>query len=114
MKSKRSWRLLAILTILAGSVPCRAQGVISTVAGNGTNATAGDGGPATSASLRPGGLALDGTGNLYIADPAKSVIRKVNTSGIITTVAGNGNGSTVFSGDGGPATSASIYIIASN
>jgi hypothetical protein len=88
--------------------------VISTVAGNGTNATAGDGGPATSASLRPGGLALDGAGNIYIADPAKSVIRKVNTAGIITTVAGNGNGSTAFSGDGGPATSASIYIIPSN
>lgn len=93
---------------------CIAQGVITTVAGNGANATAGDGGPATSASLRPNGVAVDNAGNIYIADLAKSVIRKVNDSGIITTFAGRGDGVTTFSGDNGPATSASIYLLNSH
>ena len=60
----------------------------------------GMGGAATAASLYdPYGVALDGLGNLYIADSGNSRIRKVNTSGIISTVAGNG--SQGFSGDGG-------------
>jgi len=84
-------------------------GVISTVAGNGTGAFAGDGGPATSASLNnPIGVAVDSADNLYISDTYNNRIRRVDaSSGIITTVAGNGNGA--FSGDGGAATSASIY-----
>ncbi len=54
----------------------------------------------------PAGVAVDGSGNLFIADSANNRIRKVSTSGIITTVAGNGaNG---FSGDGGNATSAQL------
>ena len=80
-----------------------ATGIITTVAGNGSFGFSGDGGPATSASLaNPMGVALDGAGNLFIADLLNNRIRKVDTSGIITTVAGNG------SGDGGPATSASL------
>jgi uncharacterized protein (TIGR03437 family) len=82
-----------------------ASGIISTVAGNGTAGFSGDGGPATSAELYgPRGVAVDATGNLFIAD--KNRVRKVSASGIITTVAGNGTPG--FSGDGGPATSASL------
>ena len=105
-------RLAVITTLVMFVCPrlSQAQGVISTVAGNGTNATAGDSGPATSASLRPDGLVMDSQGNLYVADIAKSVIRKINTAGIITTVAGFIGESTVFSGDGAQATSASIYL----
>ena len=87
-----------------------AQGTITTVAGNGTNDTAGDNGSAVNAALRPNGLTVDAAGNIYIADVAKSVIRKVDTHGIITTVAGFVGEKTQFSGDNGPATKASIYI----
>jgi hypothetical protein len=68
-----------------------ANGIISTVAGNGTAGYSGDGGAATSAELnQPTGLALDGAGNLYIADQGNNRIRKVDGRGIITTVAGPG------------------------
>ena len=69
-----------------------ATGIISTVAGNGGAGFAGDGGAATSASLwSPFGVAVDGAGNLYIADYANSRIREVTAAtGIISTVAGNG------------------------
>jgi sugar lactone lactonase YvrE len=93
-------------------------GTISTFAGNGYNAGigyggySGDGGLATSAELsHPIGVALDGTGNLYIADFSNQVIRKVAASnGYISTVAGNGpqNPCVSFGGDGGPATSAAL------
>jgi uncharacterized repeat protein (TIGR01451 family) len=84
------------------------SGTISTVAGNGTAGFSGDGGPATSASLRyPDGIALDSSGNLYIADTSNMRVRKVSTSGTISTVAGNDT-EPGFSGDGGPATSASL------
>ena len=67
----------------------------------------GDGGNATAAQLsNPDGIALDAVGNLYIADYGNSRIRKVNTSGIISSIAGNGT--TGFSGDGGQATNAGI------
>ncbi len=85
-------------------------GIISTVAGNGTAGYTGDNGPAISAELFPTGsvtgLAVDSAGNLYISDGFNNVVRKVNSAGIITTVAGNGNGG--FLGDGGPATSAQL------
>jgi len=86
-----------------------ATGVISAYAGNGTYGYSGDGGPATSASLYgPMGCVLDAAGNLYISDQANNVIRKITAStGVITTVAGNGYlAGTAFggtSGDGGPA-----------
>jgi len=77
---------------------------INTVAGNGW---IGDGGPATLAILRqPGGVAADISGNIYIAETGGNRIRKVDRSGVITTVAGTGVSG--FSGDGGPATAAQI------
>ncbi len=83
------------------------KGVITTVAGVGTWGYGGDGGPATEAHFdSPDGIAVDPAGNLYIADWANYRIRKVDTSGIITTVAGNGIKG--YSGDDGPATEAGI------
>ncbi|HTY89217.1 MAG TPA: hypothetical protein VMB80_17350 [Candidatus Acidoferrum sp.] len=68
------------------------NGTIMTIAGNGTNAYSGDYGMATNASLNgPTGLALDGGGNLYIADTQNHLIRRVDTGGTITTVAGGGS-----------------------
>ena len=82
-------------------------GIITTVAGNGTQGFSGDGGPATSAQLAgPAGIAVDGAGNLFVADEGNYRIRKVSADGIITTVAGNGTYGS--SGDGGPATSAQV------
>lgn len=83
--------------------------VITTVAGNGTEGFCGDGGLATSACLDgPMGVAVDATGNLYIADKNNMRIRKVSPSGIITTVAGNGIGD--FTGDVGRATDQSLWF----
>ncbi len=85
------------------------QGIITTVAGNGAQGFSGDGGPAAQASLNgPTGVCTDAAGNLYIADEGNYRIRKVDTSGNINTVAGNGT--QAASGDGGPATQASMYV----
>ena len=83
-------------------------GVITTVVGTGTAGFSGDGGLATSAQVNyPYGLALDGGGNLYVADLYNNRVRKVDAAtGIITTVAGTGTAG--FSGDGGPATAAAL------
>ena len=76
-------------------------GIISTYAGGGMFGSGGDGGPATSAQLQfPASVSADYSGNLFIADHA-GLVRKVNASGIISTVAGNPNSSLPFSGDGG-------------
>ncbi len=83
------------------------SGVISTYAGNGLIGYTGDGGPATSARVRIAwGIDADDMGNVYISDEGNRRVRKINTSGIISTVAGNG--STGYTGDGGPATAARI------
>ena len=84
-------------------------GTITTVAGNGTPGFSGDNGPATAGSLAaPFGVALDVSGNLYIADRSNQRIRRVDPSGTITTVAGNGVQG--FSGDNGPATAAALAV----
>ncbi len=81
--------------------------IITTFAGNGTGSFSGDGGNVTAAELWiPYGIAFDGTGNLYIDDAHNNRIRKVNSSGIITTVAGNGMAGS--NGNGGQATAAEI------
>jgi len=86
-----------------------AEGAITTFAGTGTAGFSGDGGPAAQAQVRPGagGLALDGSGNLYIADQLNNRIRKVDVNGVITTVAGGGNDTK----DGIPATQARITFV---
>ena len=92
------------------------QGLAVTVAGDGTAGYSGDGRPAAFAELNsPTGVAVDSDGNLYIADSANNVIRRVDAkTGIITTVAGDyaadkaNDGLGGFSGDGGPATSAQL------
>jgi len=92
------------------------SGLVTVVAGTGRPGYSGDGRPAIFASLdQPAGLAVDAKGNLYIADSANNVIRRVDArTGIVTTVAGDyaagkaNDGLGGFSGDGGPATSAQL------
>lgn len=82
-------------------------GRISTVAGNGNCGYSGDGGYAIDASLnRPGGVAVDGNGNIYTNDYGNNVIRMISKDGYIETVAGNG--SFGYDGDGGNAVEASL------
>ena len=84
-------------------------GIISTIAGTGIAGYTGDGGLATAAELyRPYGIAVDKWGNVYFSDAATHCIRKVNTAGIIKTIAGTGTSG--YSGDGGPATLAKLYL----
>ncbi len=86
------------------------SGIITTVAGNGQGGYSGDGGLAMQAELtQPEGVAVDGAGNVFIADLGNNRVREVHAgSGIITTVAGNGQAG--FSGDGGPATEAELNL----
>jgi sugar lactone lactonase YvrE len=81
-------------------------GTITTVAGNGNTGASGDGGPATSAEVDPMGVAVDGAGNLYIANPPYAVRMVAAGNGTITTIAGNGYEG--YSGDGGSATMAEL------
>ena len=83
------------------------EGNVSIIAGTGDSDHYGDNGPALEAAFRdPNALASDSEGNIYIADTANNLIRKIDTNGIVTTFAGNGEHSD--SGDGGPALKASI------
>ncbi len=83
------------------------QNIITTMAGNGGSGYSGDGGAAIAACLdEPTGLAIDAAGNMYISDKFNNCMRKVNTAGIMTTVAGNATPG--FSGDGGAATNAQL------
>jgi trimeric autotransporter adhesin len=92
----------------------KSTNLVNFFAGNGTYGYLGDGGLATSAELtNPYGVAKDSNGNVYIADTNNCLVRKVNTAGVISTVAGLVIGGTSprcgFTGDGGPATSAELY-----
>jgi sugar lactone lactonase YvrE len=98
------------------------QDIITTIAGTGASGFFGDGGQATSARLsQPAGVAVDSHGNVFIADTGNNRVRRITTSGIISTVAGNGDCRKATEGgpntktrkhdslgDGGPATSASL------
>lgn len=89
-----------------GTVPAT-TGIIDTVAGNGTLGGGGNGGPAVLGQFRePRTLAIDASGNVYVADTYNHSIRKIDTAGVITTVAGTGKPG--YSGDGGPATAAKL------
>ncbi len=84
-------------------------GIITTIAGTGAPGYSGDGGLATAATFAdPEGLALDSLGNIYVTDLENATIRKINTSGIITTIAGTGTSG--YNGDGIPATSALLNM----
>jgi sugar lactone lactonase YvrE len=103
---------------IADNYNCRVRKVvlasdtISTFAGNGTCGFSGDNGPATAAEVyHPNGVAVDSTGNVFIADTANYVIREVTKSnGKINTIAGTPD-SSGFSGDGGLATKAQISVV---
>ena len=97
----------AALLALAFTITAKAQ-VIYTFAGDHCTMFSGDGGPAASSKLYfPLGVAVDGAGNVFIADKGNDRIRKISTAGNITTVAGLGYG--IFGGDGGPASAASMF-----
>jgi uncharacterized protein (TIGR03437 family) len=86
-----------------------AKGIMTTIAGNGSAGFSGDGGPSTQSTINyPTGVCTDAAGNLYFNDLGNFRVRKIDTSGNITTVAGNGTRGS--SGDGGPATQASMII----
>ena len=90
----------AIREVLAG-------GTIITIAGNGMPGYSGDGGPAYAALLHaPSGIVADSAGNVYIADSGNHAVRKIDTLGTISTVAGTGTPG--FSGDGGSAAAAQL------
>jgi sugar lactone lactonase YvrE len=99
---------IALDGLATGPVGVFVPGVISTVAGDAYWIYAGDGGQATASNIfLPFGIAVDAAGDLFIADSSNDRIREVNgTTGIISTIAGNGVAG--FSGDGDPATSAEI------
>ena len=83
------------------------KGIISTVVGTGEKGFSGDGGPATEARLdRPNGLFVTRKGEIYISDLGNNRVRRVDTEGVIHTVAGNGKSE--FKGDDGPATDAAL------
>jgi len=81
-------------------------GTITTIAGDGTDGSSGDGGPATSALVEPSDVAVDTHGDLFLAECGRNQVRMINPAGTISTVAGSGLGG--FSGDGEPATSARL------
>ena len=84
-------------------------GVLTTVCGNGYPGSSPDGTPASSAQLTtPYGLAIDHFGNIYVLEHDLNRVRKINTSGIISTIAGTGTAG--YSGDGGPATDATFFL----
>ncbi len=88
-------------------VKVTSTGIATVVAGNGTAGFSGDGGPASKAQLSyPTGVAVDGAGNVYIADTLNQRIRKVGSNGTITTIAGTGQEG--YAGDGGPASVATF------
>ncbi len=83
------------------------NGIFIIIAGNGKNGYSGDGGQAINAEFDgPSDVMVDGAGNLYVADAGNNRVRKISTAGVITTVAGNGSG--LYSGNGGQAVDAGL------
>ena len=99
--------VIALVASVRPTVARAAVGDITTIAGTGSAGYSGDTGSATSAQLnQPIDAVQDAAGNTYVADLGNAVVRKIDTSGVISTFAGNGTAG--FSGDGGPATSAQL------
>ena len=111
VKSRTTLRALLgalVLGLLITAVVLAATGDISTVAGTGVAGFNGDGIAATAQVKSPLGVAVDSAGNIFIADSSNNRVRKIDTSGNISTVAGTGTGP--FNGDGIAATSANIGL----
>jgi sugar lactone lactonase YvrE len=109
-KHSRALACVGLVLACCPALPAQSASsyLIATLAGNGTAEFSGDGGPATAGGLSsPLGVAVDGSGNVFIADTFNARIRKVTPQGFITTVAGSGMAG--FSGDGGPATAAELF-----
>ena len=100
------------IRMVAAPIPPATAGIITTIAGTGVADYTGDGQPASAATLSsPSGVALDGAGNLYIADTGNNVIRKITAAtGDISTVAGNGAPGYRLADDGGLATLAELNL----
>src|SRR5437868_5718608 len=101
----RSWTICLSVSLFVTAISAQ---TIATIAGTGVGGFSGDGGPATNAQLGiVDTLAADSAGNIYFLDYSGGTrLRKIGTDGIIRTIAGNG--SSVFAGDGGPASAASF------
>jgi hypothetical protein len=95
---------------LISGTSCPGAGIIVRIAGTGVPGYSGDGGLASASTLSsPSSLAIDGAGNLFIADSGNNVIRKIDAAtGIISTVAGSSSGAAGYSGDGSVATAAEL------
>lgn len=104
--------LLILFSINSFSAKAQSDTII-TIAGNGTTGYSGEGGEATSVSMKPTGVAIDALGNMYISNGFPARIFKVNTKGITYTLAGNGANDDPYSGDGGQATAAGFVTAAS-
>src|ERR1039458_1822714 len=103
---KNIFLLSLFITLITGTLPMYAQ-VITTIAGDSTGGFNGDGIPAISAELfNPNDMAIDNAGNIFVADGNNNRIRKINTAGIITTIAGTGTAG--YNGDGIAATLAEL------
>ncbi|MDG3002361.1 SMP-30/gluconolactonase/LRE family protein [Paludisphaera mucosa] len=99
--------ILASLALAPAEEPTSEPARIETIVGTGEAGFSGDGGPAARARLnQPFDVVYDRAGNLYLSDTGNQRIRRVDASGVITTVAGNGGKG--FAGDGGPATAAKL------
>jgi sugar lactone lactonase YvrE len=104
---KRTFYKLAAVLALALGVQAASAQTISTAVGTGVSGNTGDGGPATAAQIgKPSFVRADGKGNYYVADSTFSVIRKITSAGVISTIAGTGTAG--YSGDGGAATLAQL------
>ena len=100
--------VLLVVILLALVHMIHSVDIITTIAGTGSSSYSGDGGQATNAAFTPFGIVIDASGNVYFNDLFNYRVRKITVStGIISTYVGIGAGS--YSGDGGQATSASIY-----
>lgn len=110
MKNKIYSFIVSAVVFAAANVDVASAQTVHTIAGDGSPGYTGDGGAATAAAVgTPAGITYDATGNVYFTDYSNSVVRKISSSGIITTVAGSATG--IYPGDGGAATNAQLGVI---